>query len=103
MGLTLARARIFCTLSLATFTSFIDLFSPAIFSGVTVFLVKRLDHYVCTNGFTCGAEIHEQVSASTGESCVVDETSDVESERNDEYQSKYTEHNEQQSNGSESD
>ena len=101
MGLTLARARIFCTLSLATFTSFIDLFSPAIFSGVTVFLVKRLDHYVCTNGFTCGAEIHEQVSASTGESCVVDETSDDESERNDEQESEYNPHNEHQPNGGE--
>ena len=98
--MSLHRARITFNLGLATFTSFVDLLFPELIQGTTHFLVKRVVTLVY-NGVSSGAEICESISASTGESCIVDETSDGESERNDEQESKHIEHNEHQSNGGE--
>lgn len=80
------RARVTFNLGLATFTSFVDLLSPELIPGVTLFLVKRVNTLVY-NGVPNSSEICESVPASTGESCVVDETCDDESERNDDQKS----------------
>jgi hypothetical protein len=98
--MALHRARITFNLAFATFTSFVDLIFPELIPGTTFFIVKRVNTLVY-NGVSSGAEICGEVSASTGESCVVDETSDDESERNDEQESKHIEHNECQSDAGE--
>ena len=98
--MSLHRARIAFNLGLATFTSFVDLLFPELIPGTTNFLVKRVDTLVY-NGVSGGSEICGSISTSTGESCIVDETSDDESERNDEQESEYNPHNEHQPNGGE--
>lgn len=94
------RLRITLNLVLATFTSFVDCVFPNLYPDVTKFLVKKVYVYI-DNGVSSSAEICGSFSASTGESCVVDETFYDESERNDEQESKPVAHNELQPNASE--
>jgi len=71
--MSLDRVRITFNLGLATFTSFVDLLFPDLIPGTTLFLLKKVDTLI-HNGFPCSPEICKPVSASTAESCVVDET-----------------------------
>ena len=96
------RACITFNLGFAAFTSFIDLLFPELIPGTTFFLVKRVNHLI-SNEFQYSSEICGEVSASTGESCVVDETSDDESERNDEQEGEHNAHNELEPNASKND
>ena len=98
--MALHRARIAFNLGFATFTSFVDLLFPELIPGTTFFIVKRVNTLVY-NGVAGSSEICESISASTGESCVVDETSGDESERYDEQESKSVTRNELKSNASE--
>lgn len=72
--MALNRVRVTLNLGLATLTSFIDLLSPDLIPGTTFFLVKKVNTLI-HNGLAGSPEICESVSAPTGESCVVDETS----------------------------
>lgn len=98
--MALHRARITFNLGFATFTSFVDLLFPELIPGTTHFLVKRVNTLVY-NGVADSSEICESISASTGESRVMDETSDDESERYDEQESKLDTRNELKPNASE--
>lgn len=71
--MALDRARITFNLGLATFTSFVDLLFPDLIPGTTLFLLKRVNTLI-HNGLACSSEICKPVSASTAESCIVDET-----------------------------
>ena len=100
--MTFHRARITFNLGLAAFTSFVDLLFPDLIPGTTHFLVKKVGILVY-NGVPNSSEVCESVSASTGESCVMDETSDIESERNDEQEGEHNAHNELESNAGKND
>jgi hypothetical protein len=69
------RIRITFNLALATFTSFVDCLSPDFYPGTTLFLVKKVGVLI-DNGVGYSSGVCNEVSASTGESCIVDETSD---------------------------
>ncbi len=100
--MALNRARITFNLGFATFTSFVDLLFPDLIPGTTYFLVKRVGTLVY-NGVPNSSDVCESVSASTRESCIVDETSDDESERNDEQEGEHNAHNELEPNASKND
>lgn len=76
------RIRITFNLGLATYTSFIDCLFPNFYPGTTLFLVKKVGVLI-DNGLHGSSGVFEEVSASTGESCIMDETSDDNSERNE--------------------
>jgi hypothetical protein len=76
------RFRILLNLTLATYTAFVDCFFPNAYPGATEFLVKKVGT-LFNNGVAFGSELCEELSTSTGESCIVDETSDGRTERDE--------------------
>lgn len=74
------RFRILLNLTLATYTAFVDCFFPNAYPGATEFLVKKVGTLI-NNGVSFGSEFCEELSTSTGESCIVDETGNENSER----------------------
>ena len=97
--MALHQARITFNLGFATFTSFVDLLFPDLIPGTTFFIVKRVNTLLY-NGVSGSSEVCGSISASTGESCVMDETSDDQSERYDEQESKPDTYNELKPNAS---
>jgi len=75
-----SRIRITFNLWLATFTSFVDCLYPDFYPGTTLFLVKKVSTLI-GNGVYSSSGVCNEVSASTGESCVVDETNDDHTEQ----------------------
>jgi hypothetical protein len=70
------RVRVTFNLMLATYISLVDCAFPGLCPGTTYHLVKKVGTLI-DNGLQCGSGVCSEVSAATGESCVVDETGDV--------------------------
>jgi hypothetical protein len=83
------RVQITFNLAFATFTSFIDLFCPKLIPGTTFFIVKRVNTFI-NNGLEGSSGVCKEVSASTGESCIMDETSCSDPERDDDIEEEHS-------------
>ena len=97
--LAIDRIRITFNLLLAAYISIVDCLVPDMFPGTTSFLVKKVSTLIY-NGVHSRTGVLQEVSASTRESCIMDEASYSDSERNDEQESQSSECIQQQSDGS---
>tara|TARA_R110000803_G_scaffold75066_5_gene139334 strand:+ start:2164 stop:2436 length:273 start_codon:yes stop_codon:yes gene_type:complete len=83
------RIRIVVNLGFATFTALVDLCFPELIPGTTQFIVKRVSAII-NNGFEGSSRICEEVSASTGESRIMDETSSSDLKRYDDIEEEHS-------------